>query len=114
MPTSSENEAKYLTAVLNAPVTTEMVAEYQSRGLFGARHIDKNVRRLPIPKFDPAYPLHMQLVDLASRAEKIAAGVDAGNYRFQRHRRLVRDALAKAGITEPMNAAVKTLLGEDD
>ena len=56
----------------------------------------------------------MQRVDLASRAEEVAAGVDAGNYGFQKHRRLVRDALAKAGITEPMNTAVKTLLGEDN
>lgn len=77
------------------------------------RHIDKNVWRLPIPKFDPDDPLHMQLVDLAAKAEEIAAGVDAGTYGFQKHRRLVRDALAKAGITEPLNAAVKTLLGED-
>lgn len=69
--------------------------------------------RLPIPKFDPDDPLHMQLVDLAAKAEEIAAGVDAGTYGFQKHRRLVRDALAKAGITEPLNAAVKTLLGED-
>lgn len=114
MPANGKEEARYLTAILNAPVTTELVAKYQSRGLFGGRDFDKHVWRLPIPKFDPADPLHMQLVDLASRAEKIAAGVDAGNYRFQRHRRLVRDALAKAGITEPMNAAVKTLLGEDD
>jgi len=114
MPASGADEAQYLTAILNAPVTTEMVAEYQSRGLFGARHIDKNVWRLPIPKFDPADPLHTQLVDLAAKAEEVAAGVDAGTYGFQKHRRLVRDALATAGITEPMNAAVKTLLGEDD
>ena len=114
MPASGEGEAKYLTAILNAPVTTEMVAVYQSRGLFGGRHIDKNVWRLPIPKFDPADPLHTQLVDLADKAEEVAAGVDAGTYGFQKHRRLVRDALVTAGITEPLNAAVKTLLGEDD
>lgn len=114
LPASGEGEAKYLTAILNAPVTTEMVAVYQSRGLFGGRHIDKNVWRLPIPKFDPADPLHMQLVDLADKAEEVAAGVDAGTYGFQKHRRLVRDALATAGITGPLNAAVKTLLGEDD
>ena len=114
LPASGEGEAKYLTAILNAPVTTEMVAVYQSRGLFGGRHIDKNVWRLPIPKFDPADPLHAQLVDLAAKAEEVAAGVDAGTYGFQKHRRLVRDALVTAGITEPLNAAVKTLLGEDD
>lgn len=114
MPASSEDEARYLTAILNAPVTTELVAAYQSRGLFGGRHIDKNVWRLPIPKFDPANPLHAQLVDLEAKAEEVAAGVDAGTYGFQKHRQLVRKLLAEAGITEPMNTAVKTLLGEDD
>ncbi|MDK8846158.1 N-6 DNA methylase [Corynebacterium sp. MSK297] len=114
MPASGADEARYLAAILNAPVTTELVAAYQSRGLFGGRHIDKNVWRLPIPKFDPADPLHMRLVDLAAEAEDVAAGVDAGTYGFQKHRRLVRDALAKAGIAEAMNAAVKTLLGESD
>lgn len=114
MPANGKEEARYLTAILNAPVTTEMVAVYQSRGLFGGRDFDKNVWRLPIPKFNPAVPLHMQLVDLAAKAEEIAAGVDAGAYGFQKHRRLVRDALTKAGITEPMNIAVKNLLGEDD
>ena len=114
MPANGEDEARYLTAILNAPVTSELVAEYQSRGLFGARHIDKNVWRLPIPKFDPINQLHSQLVDLAAKAEEVASGVDAGTHGFQKHRRLVRDALAKAGITEPLNTAVKTLLGEDD
>ena len=114
MPANGKEEARYLTAILNAPVTTEMVAIYQSRGLFGGRDFDKNVWRLPIPKFNPADPLHTQLVDLAAKAEEVAAGVDAGTYGFKKHRRLVRDALATAGITEPLNAAVTTLLGEDD
>ena len=95
-------------------MTIELVAAYQSRGLFGGRHIDKNVWRLPIPKFDSADPLHTQLVALAAKAEEVAAGVEAGNYGFQKHRQLVRNALAEAGITEPINTAVKTLLGEDD
>lgn len=114
MPANGKEEARYLTAILNAPVTTELVAVYQSRGLFGGRDFDKNVWRLPIPKFDPADPLHAQLVDLATKAEEVAAEVDAGNYGFQKHRQLVRQALAEAGITEPMNTAVKTLLGESD
>ena len=113
MPASGEDEARYLTSIINAPVTTELVAVYQSRGLFGGRDFDKNVWRLPIPKFDPTDPLHMRLVNLAAEAEEVATEVDAGTYGFQKHRRLVRDALAKAGITEPLNAAVKTLLGED-
>lgn len=113
MPVSGEDKARYLTSILNAPMTTELVAVYQSRDLFGGRDFDKNVWRLPIPKFDPVDPLHMRLVDLAAKAEEVAVGVDTGAYGFQKHRRLVRDALAKAGITAPINATVKTLLGQD-
>lgn len=113
IPTSGVSEARYLTAILNASVTTEMVSVYQSRGLYGARHFSKDVWRLPIPKFDQGDPLHAELVDLAARAEEVAAGVDAGTYGFQKHRRLVRDALAEASITDPLNKAVKILLGEE-
>lgn len=113
LPASGEDEAKYLTAILNAPVTTEMVAAYQSRGLFGARHIDKNVWRLPIPKFDQTNAIHVELVDIATKAEEIAAGVDAGTYGFQKHRRLVRDALTAAGITEAQDKMVKTLFNSE-
>ena len=113
IPTSGLSEARYLTAVLNAPITTELVSVYQSRGLFGARHFSKDVWRLPIPKYNQANPLHATLVDLATKSEEIAAGVDAGPYGFQKHRSLVREALTEAGITEPLDKAVKALLGED-
>ena len=113
LPTSGEAEAKYLTAVLNAPITTQLVSIYQSRGLFGGRHIDKNVWRLPIPKYNVDNPLHRELVELATKAEQISAGVDAEACGFQKHRSLVREALTEAGITEPLDKAVKALLGED-
>ena len=86
---------------------------YQSRGLFGGRHIDKNVWRLPIPKYNVDNPLHRELVELATKAEQISAGVDAEACGFQKHRSLVRKALTEAGITEPLDKAVKALLGED-
>lgn len=41
MPANGEAEAKYLTAILNAPITTELVSVFQSRGLFGGRDFDK-------------------------------------------------------------------------
>lgn len=113
IPTSGVSEARYLTAILNAPVTTNLVSVYQSRGLFGARHFSKDVWRLPIPKYNPADLLHTELVELAAKAEEVVTGVDAGSYGFQKYRRLVREMLVEAGITDTMNAVVKTLLGED-
>ncbi len=52
------DEARYLVAVLNAPVLSELVRPYQSVGAFGARDFDKYVWRSPIPSFDTHHPLH--------------------------------------------------------
>lgn len=106
---SSVPEGRYLTAILNAPVLTELVEPYQSIGDFGPRHFDKYVWRLPIPSYDSQNPLHQQLADLAVRAEAEAGQVtcSAG---FQKHRRLVREAVAKAGIAEELNQTVTKLI----
>ncbi|MGH3420347.1 MAG: hypothetical protein ACRDOD_12260, partial [Streptosporangiaceae bacterium] len=47
----SIDEARYLCAILNAPVITARTTPLQSRGLFGARDIDKYVWTLPIPRY---------------------------------------------------------------
>lgn len=112
MPARNIEEAQYLTAVLNAPVTTETVAEYQSRGLFGARDFDTYVWRLPIPTFNKDDNLHLEIVELAYQAEGVAAGLDLEGLGFQKARKVVRDALAKAGLHSRLNDAVGSLLGE--
>lgn len=113
MPASGLNEARYLTAVLNAPATTELVSIYQARGQFGARHFDKNVWRLPIPKYDSRNDLHVQIVGLAEKAEEIAAQVDISDFGFQKARKLIRTELESSGIQTKIDTAVRELLGEE-
>ncbi|MEE1619270.1 N-6 DNA methylase [Brachybacterium sp. J153] len=113
IPARNEGEARYLTAVLNAPVTTETVEVYQSRGLLGARDFDTYVWRLPIPTFDASNGLHSELSVLARRAEDLAAQLDLMDMGFQKARKVVRAALIEAGIQAELNAAVKELFAED-
>lgn len=107
VPAKNESEAVFLTAVLNAPAVTVAVGQYQSRGLFGARHFDKYVWLLPIPRFDGNDETHQHIVDLGRRAEKVAAGVEIPeNMKFQRARGLIRSALTDDGVFADLDAAV--------
>jgi hypothetical protein len=110
LPARNKEEAQYLTAVLNAPVTTEAVSEYQSRGLFGARHFDAYVWRLPIPRFEFENPAHTEIVELAAKAEEVAAGLDLAGTGFQMARKRVRTELDAAGIHSRLDEAVSALL----
>ena len=66
-------EARYLCAILNAPVTTSSVRPLQSRGEHNPRDFHKYVFQLPIPLYDEADPVHAALVALAERADRVAA-----------------------------------------
>ncbi|QNH95539.1 hypothetical protein [Corynebacterium anserum] len=110
MPANGISEARFLSAILNAPVTTKMVSIYQSRGLFGTRDFDKNVWRLPIPKYSPKNALHQEIVALAEEAELIASQVDTKDYKFKKVRAIVRNELSLANVSVKLDAAVKALL----
>jgi hypothetical protein len=58
------HESFFLIAVLNAPVTDELIKPMQSRGLWGPRDIHKKALELPIPRFDADNPDHQQLSEL--------------------------------------------------
>lgn len=110
LPARSLDEARYLNVILNAPVTTQAVSEYQSKGLFGNRHFDTYVWMLPIPSFDASNPLHQEIAALGSDAEAIAKKVDLEDMKFQAARKKVRAALASAGVTERMDRLVGGLI----
>ena len=65
----STGEADYLMAVINSNALYEVVSGLMPKGLFGARHLQKHLWRLPIPAFDAKNTLHRQL----ARAGKAAA-----------------------------------------
>lgn len=113
LPARSVSEARYLTAILNAPIITELVSDYQSRGLFGARDFDTYVWRLPIPTYNTVDKLHERIAELGAEAELIAAKTEIEGCGFQKARKIIRDALSKAELTQKLNAAVSQLIEEN-
>ena len=110
-PLASVGEARYLAAILNSETARERTAKYQARGQWGARHFDKVVFNLPIPRYDFKIKLHRDLAAVAERAEGLAAAVPLPEgVKFQRARALVRTALTEAGISEAIDALVARLL----
>ena len=109
--TTSPGEARYLTAILNAPETTRRVGPMQARGLFGARHFDKYIWYLGFPEYRDSDNRHQALAALAAEAEAVAAAVPlAQGVGFQTARRQIRNALDAAGIQARLDQAVSELL----
>jgi SAM-dependent methyltransferase len=108
---SSLAEGEFLLCLFNSEELRRRFARYQSRGAWGTRDFAKVMFNLPIPRFDPANPLHKKLSAAAKRAEKIAAAVPLPEaIKFQRARALIRDALNEAGVTEQIDKLVTELL----
>jgi len=63
--TDNEEDALYLTALLNSPIIDKLIKPMQARGLFGERHIHKKVLELPLPKYNKKNELHRKLIELA-------------------------------------------------
>jgi len=109
-----EEEGHYLAAILNSESVRARIAHMQARGEQGARHFDKLMFTLPIPRFDPREGLHAELAAAGQAAEAIAARVAIpDNTPFARARGLVRQALRDDGIAGCIDAIVDQLLGPD-
>jgi hypothetical protein len=69
---STEEEALYLTAVLNSTVVNEAIKPFQTEGVYhGKRDIHRRPFEVcPIPEFDASNPNHKRLVALARAARK--------------------------------------------
>ena len=107
----TDDETHYLAAILNSETTRSRIEAYQSRGQFGARHFDKVMFNLPIPRFDADSPLHSAVAEAAREAETAAASVPLPeNIKFQRARGLIRAALTDAGVAQRIDALVARLL----
>lgn len=107
----AETEGHYLTEILNSETARARVATLQARGQWGARHFDKVIFNLLIPRFDAANSLHAELAGAAREAEIAATAVPLPeSVKFQRARKLVRDALVEAGIAPRIDALLARLL----
>jgi hypothetical protein len=112
--TDAEDEAHYLTAVLNAPIIDQKLKPMQARGQWGPRHICKKVLELPIPQFDPQDVVHRRLAELGKEcSEKVADWLEAGGpgkiRSIGRLRSMVREMLAEE--LGEINKLVSPLLG---
>ncbi len=103
--------AWYLCAVFNSWALRDGVAVYQSQGQWGARHFDKYVFNLPIPRFEGENALHRALAEAAQTAAGLAHSLPRkeGEH-FTRVRRRVRAALAEHGVAGHMEGLVAQLL----
>ena len=66
-------EAYYLLAIINSDALYELVTPLMSKGQFGARDLQKQLWKLPIPEFDPENAFHAQVSDAGQVATQAAA-----------------------------------------
>ncbi|MER8479742.1 MULTISPECIES: N-6 DNA methylase [unclassified Mesorhizobium] len=106
----SVQEADYLCAVLNAPVTTELARPFMSYGK-DERDIHKHVWEVPIPLYDANNEIHRTLSRLGSAAESIVAGfaIDR-DLHFAATRRHIRELLDSTDEGREINEIVFELL----
>lgn len=109
--TKSIHEARYLTAILNSEAARQKIESMQNEGQFGARHFDKVMFNLPIPRFSRRSTLHREIADAGMEAEEIAADVALRpGQGFQAVRRLIREELQRSGISARIDVLVIRLL----
>ncbi len=108
---NSLEEAAYVTAALNTSVVLERVTSLQPVGQRDPRHFDNLVWTLPIPEFDAAEALHVDLAAAALHAAAVAARVELPDAaHFTAKRRLIRKALEEDGVAETIERLVDALL----
>ena len=107
---ASYEEAHYLCAILNSPVTTEFVRPLMSYGK-DERDIHKHVWELPVPDYDPDNEIHVRLSVLGRKAASHAATVDIDEDKhFSAQRRQIRKALSAIPIGDEIDQIVYEFL----
>jgi hypothetical protein len=66
-------ESYYLTAILNSSIPNELMKDFQSKGLFGARDVSRKILDIYYPRFDKTNEVHIKLAELSETAHKKAA-----------------------------------------
>jgi hypothetical protein len=107
----SEEEANFLSAILNAPITTELTRPLMSYGK-DERHIHKHVWELPIPEFDEDNTVHERISKLGSDCETLASAfaIDT-NVHFAATRRHIREYLQSTDAGRELSELVFELIG---
>ena len=67
---SGLDEAYYLLAIINSVALEVAVNDFMPKGLFGARHLQKHLWKLPIPEYVASNQIHAELSRLGRTAEQ--------------------------------------------
>ena len=113
-------EAHYLLAIINSESLYDAVTPFMPKGQFGARHLQKQLWKLPIPEFDPTDPLHVAIAN-AGEAAAQGAAKQLDHLRQNRSRvtvtiarRELRQWLRESPEGHAVENAVARLLVEED
>ena len=111
-------EAHYLLAIINSESLYDAVTPYMPKGQFGARHLQKQLWKLPIPEFDPSDSLHTD-ISKAGESASVGAAKQLTQLREERDRvtvtiarRELRKWLRESGEGQAVEEGVRRLLGE--
>ena len=116
----SVGEANYLITVINSGALASAAEAFMARGLFGARHFQKQGWKLPIPRYDEYDDLHVRLSELGAAAEQECRALvrqsdieskPAGDAQSRAARRLLRHQWQPTSTTaQAIEKAVAELL----
>lgn len=115
--TAEESEAYYLTSILNSTAPNEMMKDFQTKGLFGARDVHKKILDVYFPKYDEANKTHQQLATLSKACHAKAAQYVKDNTPQQElsaiHLGRIRVAIKKHLVAEmkEIDGLVKKVIG---
>lgn len=108
---STEEEANYLAAILNSETLRARAEKWQATGQWGARHFDRVIFNLPIPKFDSKIRLHSDLARAGGAAERLVKSLSfKEGQHFTRSRKVIRDELLKEKIAPQIENFTSNLL----
>ena len=106
VPCKSENEALFLTAILNADVMLPAFKDTRKSDRDFMAHLWKEV---PIPRYDSSDPLHCELAELAKQAEQVSKNTWTSEYGVRKVRKTIRAALVDGGVSGQIDDACKRL-----
>jgi hypothetical protein len=105
-----KEEAYFLSAFLNTPCVDQAIKIYQTRGLFGARHIHRRPFEVcAIPQFNPHNALHQQLAELSKKAHTAVAKIDFSTGGVVANRKKAR--IAAKEYIDQIDTLVRDILG---
>ena len=105
----NENEAKYLTALLNS----DYLQPFFRNAKNSTRHFDQQIwRKVPIPKYNSSIKTHQALTELCSEAEKKAKKIlqKANSTDQDEITKLIRQSLLKSEIMKKIDSKAKLIV----